>query len=202
MLLRLPTAALFGAAAWLRRRHRALHPRGTAFAAELELGPAAPAPLGPGRSVPAVVRLSRGAGLPAPLPDVHGVAVKLPSLHGPGRDQDLLFATTWRRHLLRPVRHAHTAEVSSILPFALPGGRREVFGLLPAEAGRYRLASAPVGGTWGAPWGELRLGRELPETVAEELRFHPFATAPDLRPVGPFSELRKPAYRASQSVRR
>ncbi|HEU4656948.1 MAG TPA: hypothetical protein VFR97_05465 [Capillimicrobium sp.] len=202
MLARLPTAALFGTVAWLRGRHRALHPNGDAYEAEVELGPDAPAPLGPSRTVAAIARLSRGGGLPAPLPDVHGVAVKLPSLHGPGHDQDLLFATTWRRHVLRPVRRFEHVEHSTILPFELPGGRRVVFGALPDGEGRFALASAPVLGDWGEPWGELRLGRRLPAVVAEELRFDPFATAPGLRLSGPFSELRRPAYRASQAVRR
>ena len=202
MLLRAPTAGLFGGLAWLRGRHRSFHPRGAAFAVEVDLRASAPTPLGPGRTVAGVARLSRALGLPRALPDILGVALKLPSLHGPGHDQDLLFATTWRRHVLRPTRSFQAAEVSSILPFALPGGRREVFGLLPAGDGRFELASAPVGGHWGEPWGDVRLGRQLPGTVAEELRFHPFTTSPDLRPVGPFSDLRKPAYRASQSVRR
>ncbi|HEY8582875.1 MAG TPA: hypothetical protein VIL49_08000 [Capillimicrobium sp.] len=202
MLLRAPTAGLFGALAWVRRRHRALHPVGAAFEAEVDLGPTAPEPLGPGRTVPGIARVSRGAGLPQPLPDVQGIALKLPSLHGPGRDQDLLFATAWARHLLRPVLRDDSVELSTILPYALPGGEQLVFGLIPCGDGRYDLVSAPVGGRWREPWGEVRLGRRLPQTVAEELRFHPYTSAPDLRPAGPLNALRVPAYRASQSVRR
>lgn len=201
VILRRPTAALFGGLAWLRGRHRAFHPNGTAFSAELTLEPNAPVPLGPDRIVPAVVRLSRATGVPPPLPDVHGIAVRVPSLHGPGHDQDLLFATTWRRHLLRPVRGNKAVEHSTILPYE-HAGERFVFGALPSGPQSYTLHSAPVGGRWGPAWGELRLEAELPATVAEELRFDPFNTAPDLRPVGPFSRLRRPAYDASQSVRR
>jgi hypothetical protein len=201
MVLRAATAALFGGLALLRGRRRALHPRGRAFSAELELGANAPGPFGPGRTVPAIVRLSRGAGLPKPLPDVHGIAIKVPSMHGPGHDQDLLLASSWLRHVLRPVLRFDAAEFSTVMPYE-HAGELLVIGLLPEAADRYRMASARVGRAWGRPWGLLRLGDELPATVAEELRFHPFTTAPDLCPAGPFSDLRKPAYRASQSVRR
>ena len=43
---------------------------------------------------PAVVRMSRGAGLPAPLPDLLGLAIRLP---GGAEPVDLLLSTTGRR---------------------------------------------------------------------------------------------------------
>ncbi|SFC50884.1 hypothetical protein SAMN04487968_107110 [Nocardioides terrae] len=79
-----------------RLRHdRALHPRGTVTAATLQVDDpesALGAALGTGVH-PARVRLSRGLGVPQPLPDVSGVAVRLD--RGAGR-VDLLFSGTPR----------------------------------------------------------------------------------------------------------
>jgi hypothetical protein len=49
----------------------------------------------------ALLRFSRGAGLPEPLPDALGVAIKLPDAHGPSADQDLLLTSSSDRPLLR-----------------------------------------------------------------------------------------------------
>jgi hypothetical protein len=43
-----------------------------------------------------VVRLSRGAGLPEPLPDVEGLALRLPDLGVGGAPLDLLINSAWR----------------------------------------------------------------------------------------------------------
>jgi hypothetical protein len=79
------------------RRARGVHPHGIGFDGVLTLqaGPGLDLMpgLGPPRSVPAVLRLSRSFGFPRPLFDVLGVAVKLPDLHGPGRDQDFLLVS-------------------------------------------------------------------------------------------------------------
>lgn len=198
MSLDAPTAALFGALARVRGGRHALHPRGRTYAGTLDLGPGAPPPLGPGRRVDVVVRLSRAVGLRPPLPDVHGVAIRLPDHLGPGRHQDLLLSATWGRHVLRPARRLR-GELSTILPFE-HAGRRFVIGLLHRGDGRFALASARPGRRWGAPWGELRLGAPL-DAEDDPPRFHPFNTAPDLRLTGPFSDLRRPAYRASQAAR-
>jgi len=200
MTLDAPTAALFGALARARGGRRALHPRGRTYAATLELGDRAPAPLGPGRSADVLVRLSRSIGLPPPLPDVLGAAIRLPDHAGPGRHQDLLLSSTWGRHVLRPARTHDRGELSTILPFE-HAGRRFVIGLLPRGGGRFALASAAPARRWGEPWGELRLGEPLPAQAGEPLRFDPFNTAPGLRLTGPFSELRRPAYAASQAAR-
>jgi len=148
MSLDAPTAALFGALARLRGGRHALHPRGRTHAGTLDLGPGAPPPLGPGRRVDVVVRLSRAVGLPPPLPDVHGVAIRLPDHLGPGRHQDLLLSATWGRHVLRPARRLR-GELSTILPFE-HAGRRFVIGLLARGDGRFALVSARPGRRWGA----------------------------------------------------
>lgn len=90
-----------------RMRHdRALHPRGSVSRATWTVEDptsALGAALGTG-TWPAVVRLSRGLGVPAPLPDVHGVAVRLDH---DGERVDLLFSGTSRAmSTLLPYRSA------------------------------------------------------------------------------------------------
>jgi hypothetical protein len=58
----------------------------------------------PGARYDAVVRFSRGGGLPEPLPDALGVAVRLPDAYGPGRTQDFLVTSSADLPLLFPGR--------------------------------------------------------------------------------------------------
>ena len=98
-------AAGFYALAALRNR-RSLHPTGIGYQGWLEVSNERPARTGvplfqAGATHPAVLRFSRGAGLPGPLPDALGVAIKLPDVYGPGVDQDLLLTSSTDRPLLR-----------------------------------------------------------------------------------------------------
>jgi len=81
-------AGVFYALAVLRRR-RSLHP-GVGYAGWLQVDAGAArsgVPLfSPDAWHRAVLRFSRDAGRPEPLPDALGVAVKLPAAHGPGAD--------------------------------------------------------------------------------------------------------------------
>jgi hypothetical protein len=72
-------AAGFSLLAGLRRR--SLHPSGTGYHAWFRVDDGRPAvPLfRSGAAQPALLRFSRAAGLPDPLPDALGVAVKLPT---------------------------------------------------------------------------------------------------------------------------
>src|SRR5207248_10922928 len=87
------------------RGERIIHAKGTAFAGELTLLRSASAldvPLvrGP-RTRPVLVRFSRGAGLPDVLPDVPGIAIRIPDADGAGHPQDLLLSTGGGSPLLR-----------------------------------------------------------------------------------------------------
>src|SRR4051812_31288290 len=75
----------FGAVA-RARDDRALHPDGVVFA-----GAITGALFGARR---ALVRISRGGGLPETLPDVRGCAIRVLDAHGSGRHQDLLLASS------------------------------------------------------------------------------------------------------------
>jgi hypothetical protein len=92
LLPALSERVLEGVARW--RHARALHPRGTSSTGTwvVDDPESALGRFGTGGRA-AVVRLSRGLGLPAPLPDVHGVAVRLEADTG---RVDLLFSGTRR----------------------------------------------------------------------------------------------------------
>jgi hypothetical protein len=225
-------AATFSALAALRRK-RSLHPIGIGYQGKLQVPTQAPARPGvplfrAGAAHPALLRFSRGAGLPEPLPDALGVAIKLPDAHGPGADQDLLLTSSSDRPLLRrllfPARSFLRGAFSTALPYQL-GGERVVLLLVPVHVlgGRSTNGAGdrPSGGAMAelraaAPNGlrfELRtattFGRSRPlATVTTDapltadqtdtLRFNPWTTGPGIRPSGWLNLLRDAAYRASQ----
>ncbi len=224
-----PVEAFWGALSALRGRRRIFHPHGVAHEAELHV-------VGDGRhGVPlldapgrhrAVVRLSRGAGLPDALPDTLGLAVRLCDVHGPGLHQDLLMNTSadvpLAHHLILPAPGGWFAQsYSSVLPYRVgaalrlfgalpaspppdegvpPGSLREVDAALARGGVAFHLALAPLGGRFAAV-AHLTLGERLPARVAEEIRFNPWNTGGGIRPAGPFQGTRRPAYRGSQRGR-
>lgn len=209
------------------RSAKALHPAGATHAAALVVaGDGSVRPVGtllsrPGRH-PALVRFSRAIGLPRPLPDLLGMAVRLPDCYGPGRHQDVLLTSSIDRpvlhHLFLPAGDVQQRPYSSSLPYR-GGGRRFLIGALPdpssprpdgddeldrlaraAATGalRFTLAIAPLGGRFRAV-GTLHVGERLgPE--AERLRFNPWNTGGGLEPVGWINRLRRGAYPASQAA--
>lgn len=206
-------ARVFSWASGLRNR-RVFHPRGAALAGRAHLHPRAVGLLADRRELDAIVRVSRGVGLPDLLPDVNGLAVRLVDAHGPGHHQDLLLASSGRwpvaRHLLVPVPLAGWTGYSSILPYRTPDGLR-VYGAgpfggastagAPVEPVEVRLVGASVLGGW-EPEADLTLTDPLDDATAEALRFDPWHTGPDLLPAGLLNRLRLPAYAASQAARR
>jgi hypothetical protein len=221
-------AAGFYALATLRRR-RSLHPAGTGYEGWLRVpdeGPARPGvPLfQAGTTHPALLRFSRGAGLPEPLPDALGVAIKLPDAHGPGLDQDLLLTSSTDRPLARrllfPARSFVRGAFSTALPYDL-GDDRVVLLLVPADSDAgHRSARGALAELRAAAVGGLRfelrtarsLGRSqalatvtvgppLPDDRTEALRFNPWTTGPGIRPAGWLNLLRDAAYQASQRGR-
>ncbi|TFV62192.1 phosphodiesterase [Geodermatophilus sp. DF01-2] len=204
------------------RRGKPMHPRGVVLEAVLERsgGPAGwgvPWLAGAGEQE-ALVRLSRGAGLPAPLPDLLGLAVRLP---GPQSPVDLLLSTSGRGRLTRwvPVlRRDAAATFTSIMGYrsaagpvflaALPGPASGPVTAEPgpvvaaARAGRlaYTLAAARGTGAW-QPFGRLRLHGPVPG-VDPDLRFDAVRNPPpDLVPDGPMARFRAPAYAAAREAR-
>jgi hypothetical protein len=222
------TAGLFATLSALRGK-RSLHPDGIGFHATFEV----PRPHPEHADVPllaragrhrAIVRASRAIGLPEPLVDFLGLAVRILDAHGPGHDQDFLLTSSvdapLLHHLLFPApRGFFRQSFSSALAYRV-GGAVRVAGLVPISrpprepgdplrelaraAGlgeaRFSLALAPVAGRW-SPVGEVSLGARLPAEVTEDLRFNPWHTGGGVRPAGPFNGIRKVAYAASQGGR-
>src|SRR5918998_4358533 len=128
------TGAFWGAISALRGGRRSLHPIGDAFEATFVV-PQRRDPLGadlldqPGERR-AIVRFSRGAGLPEPLPDVLGIAIRVLDAHGPGGHQDFLLATSadlpFAHHALLPATSFFDRTFSSILVYSIGGAARVV----------------------------------------------------------------------------
>jgi hypothetical protein len=150
----------------------------------------------------ALVRLSRGLGLRPPLPDVFGLALRLPDVYGPGRHQDFLLASSGEgavgRRLLRPTFGAWTGMYSSLLPYEV-GGRRLLVGARPAtQSGDvFDVLVAPPRGPWRLT-ARLTLGSRLEDAVARELRFDPWNSGGGLVPAGVLNRVRGAAYRGSR----
>ncbi|HVF74988.1 MAG TPA: hypothetical protein VM938_08060 [Acidimicrobiales bacterium] len=192
-------AALFGALT-AGRRKRVFHPVGGGFEATFNpVAGAFDAPLfADGEPRRAVVRMSKGIGLPGRLPDVLGFAVKILE-----PEQDFLLVTSGSapgaRHLLWPAADACARPYSSIL-FFRAGCETVVFGGELTEERTFRLTAATATGPWRAA-GFVELHDPLPDEVSQELHFNPANSGGGIEPVGPLNRLRDAAYRASQRAR-
>jgi hypothetical protein len=215
------TARLFEALSAARRK-RAFHPHGLVFEAAFEPHTqprATGVELLDGGERRALVRCSRALGLPEPVPDILGFAVRFTDLYGPGRHQDLLTVTSWDKplahHALVPATSFFSRPYSTLLAYRLPEGVR-LFGVLPvgtgppigprleqiaraARAGSadFELALAPLMGRFSGV-GRIRLGGQLPPLEGEQLRFNPWNCGGGMRPTGPLMGIRDAAYRGSQ----
>jgi hypothetical protein len=198
-------AAVPFAALARRTAEKPLHPRGEVLAGTLTR-------TGSGLGVPwldapatddVVVRLSRGAGLRAPLPDLLGVAVRVPGEDGP---VDLLLSSTAGGPLAGrvpfPALEA-SATYGSLMGYRCAAGTVRL-ALLPAgaglRAGGATLAAALGWGPW-RPAGHLALGGPAgpPDPdVRFDSMLHP---PPGLVPDGPMARFREPAYAAARAGR-
>jgi hypothetical protein len=146
----------------------------------------------------ALVRTSRAVGLPPSLPDVHGLAVRLPV--GAGDHADLLFATTaWSRvgrHVLVPTMSVGPT-LSTLLPYRTAVGPI-VFGARHVDTS-YQLYWARVGRPWQV-LGELRLEEPTePDAVVsfDPVLHHP----PGITPYSWVTRLRERSYAAARAQR-
>lgn len=215
--------AALGAVARVRGG-KPMHPRGAVFSAVLERSGNG-AEDGGTWGVPwldavttdaAVVRLSRGAGLPAPLPDVLGLAIRLPT--GPAGPIDLLLSSTGRGRVTRLVpvlRRDAAAFYSSVMGYRSDAGSLRIAALpeavgVPSDPGPlanavsrqgliFRLAAARGAGPW-LPFGRLVLG-EAAEPLDPDLRFDAVLNPPPgLVPDGPMARFRAPAYARARAA--
>jgi hypothetical protein len=214
----LVAAPLGALARW--RRGKPMHPRGAVFEAVLERHGAMPPTGVPWLDAvttdPVVVRMSRGAGLPAPLPDLLGLAIRLP---GEPEPVDLLLSTTGRGRLTRllPVPRRDAAAVySSIMAYRTDAGPVRIAALpeqdgVPSDPGplagtvrRAGLTFSLVVARGPAAWQSFaRLTLVGPaEPLDPDVRFdavvHP---PPGLVADGPMARFRAPAYARARIAR-
>jgi hypothetical protein len=196
------------------------HPVGEAFTATIHIW--APDELHlPNGTHDAMVRFSRGAGLPEPLPDILGLAIKIPATPHQA-EQDFLLASSGRRpgirNLLIPKRSFLDCAYSSVLPYQPEGSlvvlgakadasladMKGDFGALEtlADKGelRFEILAAKLTEEWQSIGSLLVVGRCDQET-SRALRFNPWHSAPGFRPAGGLNTLRRSAYPASQEAR-
>jgi hypothetical protein len=213
-----PLAALTGL-----RGDKPMHPRGALFTGALHrTGPPRPwgvAWLDDRRTDRVLVRMSRGAGLPEPWPDLLGLAVRVPGGGPDGRPVDLLLSSAgrgrWTR-LLPVLRRDAATAYSSIMSYrsavgpvrlaALPEGGGAPSDPAPLAATvdrrdlRFTLAAALEGGAW-EPFARLTVAAPVrpvdPEVHVDAVLHAP----PGLRADGPMARFRRPAYAAARRVR-
>lgn len=151
-------AGAFGLLARIRPADKALHPRGSLTHGTIRraglTGHRFDVPWldEPGEDV-VIVRASRAAGLPGPLPDVFGLAVRIPV---PDGHADLLFSSTGSgpttRFFLRPGLDPARGGYSTMFPYRTPGGG-VVLGLRPGHPGG--VGATGIGPTDGDAAGGL-----------------------------------------------
>jgi hypothetical protein len=216
---RLVAVALGAIARW--RGGKPMHPRGAVFDAVLErsgLTPSWGIPWLDARATDtAVVRLSRGAGLPAPLPDLLGLAVRLSGGEAP---VDLLLSTTGRGPLTRlmPFPRRDTAAVySSIMAYRsdagpvrlaalpeaddVPSDPQPLAGAIARHGLQFTLAAARGPGPW-QPFATLTLTAPVPG-LDPDVRFDAVQNSPPgLVADGPMARFRAPAYARARAAAR
>ena len=195
-------AAATGGLATLRRARKPLHPTGEVLAARVfRRGSEEPTGVAwldePGED-DAVVRLSRAIGLARPLPDIHGLALRV---QAGGADGDLLFATTGRgpvsRFVLLPSRGPRTQPMTTLLPYRTESGP-VLLGAEPVGVEAFELSWARPTGEWH-PFGCLRLSTRR---LDEEISFDPVEhQLPGLDQYPSVQRLREPAYATARSSR-
>jgi hypothetical protein len=197
-------AVLAALARW--RRQRPMHPRGVVFSGVLTRhGSARPWGVAwldePGRD-DVVVRLSRGFGVPPPLPDLIGLAVRVPG-DGDGR-VDLLLSSSGAgplgRLLVLP-RLRSSVVHGSVMAYRSDAGSLRLAAFPLGDDGRtFGLAAAHGSGPWRR-FARLDLvGPARPDDP--DLRFDAVGQAPPgLVPDGPMARFRAPAYAAAHDAR-
>ena len=184
----------------LRRAPKPFHPRGRVATGVVRRHgggrPTGVAWLDDMGEEPVLVRFSRAVGLPAPLPDIFGIALRVPGDDGPA---DLLLATTGSnplaRHLLVPHREGHERTYGSLLPYRSPTGPVVLSAVRTGE-GTFDLRWARPAGRW-TRFGRLEL--DGPPGPDEQVSFDPVAhPLPGLTTYGWVRRLREPAYRTAR----
>jgi hypothetical protein len=149
-----------------------------------------------------LVRHSRAVGLPAPMPDIFGLALRVPTESG--RHGDLLFASTGlgrlTRFTLTPSLSPYARPLTTLLPYRTPEGAVLLAAVFRDEV-TVALAWAARSGSWHH-FGELSLREDPVEEADVPVSFDPVSnTLPGLETYDWVRRLRQPAYRTARSRR-
>lgn len=144
-----------------------------------------------------LVRRSRGAGLPSRLPDVQGLAVRLPR---PDGYADLLLSSAGLGRVTRflpvPGWRSDSRPLSTLMPYRGPDGP-VLLAALPTGPDTFDLLWATPGSDWVA-FGELAISSEEHPHDAQ-VSFDSFVNPlPGLETYEWTRRLRQPAYRAAR----
>jgi len=195
--------AAFRVAGAVRPTRKPLHPRGRVTTARLVRRGLTP-PVGvefldTARVDEVLVRESRSVGLPGPLPDINGLAVRV--TEPDGSVGDLLFATSgWgrlTRYVLTASRTTYGRPMTTLFPYRSSAGA-VLLGVRSTGRGSLQLACTVAGGPW-RPFGELTIGDAEGDP---EVSFDPVLNqVPGLEQYAAITRLREPAYRGARHSR-
>lgn len=149
-----------------------------------------------------LVRHSRAVGLPASMPDIYGLALRVPTESG--RHGDLLFASTGlgrlTRFTLTPSLSPYARPLTTLLPYRTPVGAVLLSAVFQDEV-TLALAWAARSGAWHH-FAELSLHADPVDGADLPVSFDPVRnTLPGLEPYDWVRRLRQPAYVTARSRR-
>ena len=147
-----------------------------------------------------VVRESRAVGLPNAVPDVHGLALRVPNRDG--TFGDLLFATTgWgrlSRFVLTPTRTTYGRPMTTLLPYRTAAGP-VLLGARAVGIDTVELSCSVGDGPWRR-FADLRLSAQ--DAGDQDISFDPVLNLlPGLDQYGWVERLREPAYSEARADR-
>lgn len=197
-------AATTRAVAAVRPVAKPLHPRGEVVRGRLFRAGAVPttgvAWLDEAGVDDVLVRRSRAIGLPGSVPDIHGLAVRVPRPDG-GHGDLLLASTGWgrlTRFVLTASRSPQGRPMTTLLPYRTARGP-VLIGARATGEESFELAVASPEGEW-TRFAELRLSA-LPADDAE-ISFDAVAhQIPGLEQYDAVERLREPAYQTARASR-
>lgn len=197
-------AATTRAVAVVRPAAKPLHPRGEVLQGRLFRTGADPATgvpwLDDAGEDDVLVRRSRAIGLPGSVPDIHGLAVRVPLPNG-GYGDLLLASTGWgrlTRFVLTASRSPQGRPMTTLLPYRTDRGPL-LLGARATGEESFELAVAAPEGDW-ARFAELRLSA-VPATDPE-ISFDPVANQlPGLEQYDAVERLREPSYHTARASR-
>lgn len=148
-----------------------------------------------------LVRHSRAVGLPPGVPDIFGLAVRVPTRTGHG---DLLFATTGlgrlTRFTLTPARSPYSRPMTTLLPYRTSAGPVVLSAVFRDET-TVALAWALGLGAWHE-FAELVLDEDPAEETDQAVSFEPVRNVlPGLETYDWVRRLRDPAYLTAEKSR-